>query len=159
KPSIYDQSFSDIHAWVKKNELSEFTPRFLFNWLYKKNAAPPYRGNLKQETVQAIQDNFDFSLPKICYVYESHDGIVKFLLELGDGKKIETVLLPFLNKYSLCLSSQVGCAMSCSFCFTGTQGLSRHLKTSEIVGQYLVARTWLEEKRGFDQQILTLVFM
>ncbi|WP_372656129.1 23S rRNA (adenine(2503)-C(2))-methyltransferase RlmN, partial [Halobacteriovorax sp.] len=68
-------------------------------------------------------------------------------------------LIPFNNKYSICLSSQVGCAMKCSFCFTGTQGLKRNLSTSEIVGQFLQSWKWLADNRGEDKRILNIVFM
>ena len=72
----------------------------------------------------------------------------------------EILLIPFQNKYTLCLSSQVGCAMNCSFCFTGKQGFTRHLTTDEIVGQYLVAKEWLSENRpALEDRILNIVFM
>lgn len=84
---------------------------------------------------------------------------MKFLMRLSDGKKVETVLIPSNRKYGICLSSQVGCAMKCSFCHTGTQGLSRHLETHEIIGQYLRAQLWLSQNRPNDDRISTIVFM
>jgi 23S rRNA (adenine2503-C2)-methyltransferase len=107
-----------------------------------------------------ISEIFHFDLPQIKFVQESEDKTVKFLFELSDGSTIESVLIPFHQKYSLCVSSQVGCAMKCSFCFTGTQGLKRNLKTDEIVGQFLGAWQWLEKNRSFDETwIQNIVFM
>lgn len=115
--------------------------------------------DLAKETRKYLEENFDFTLPKIDKVFESSDKTVKFLFELRDGNKIETVLIPFNDRYSICLSSQVGCAMKCSFCSTGTQGYKRNLNASEIVGQYLMACLWLEKNRPTDGKVLSIVFM
>jgi 23S rRNA (adenine2503-C2)-methyltransferase len=110
-------------------------------------------------TMKFLQENFHFDLPVIDKVVESADRTVKFLFCLADGHRVETVLLPFHGKYSICLSSQVGCAMNCSFCFTGTQGLTRNLSVDEIVGQYLEAWRWLGSNRPGEPRILNIVFM
>jgi 23S rRNA (adenine2503-C2)-methyltransferase len=78
---------------------------------------------------------------------------------MQDGKKVESVLIPFQGKYTICLSSQVGCAMNCAFCFTGKQGYSRNLQTFEIVGQFMQAKAWLTLNRPDDNRILNIVFM
>ncbi len=108
--------------------------------------------------LQLILKELDFKLPKIVKVQESSDKTVKLLFELADGHRVESVLIPFWKRYTVCLSSQVGCAMNCSFCYTGKQGLSRHLKASEIVGQYLVGRNWLTEK-SLSRVTPNIVFM
>lgn len=77
----------------------------------------------------------------------SPDGTVKFLFKLEDGKSVEAVLVPFPTRDSVCLSSQVGCAMGCRFCHTGLQGLDRHLAHSEILAQYQAVWDWLRENR------------
>lgn len=157
--NFYDLTFEELEQLVAKQELSPFAPRFLFNQFYKKVKAESWEGHLKRETINFLRENLSFDLPIVDHVLESNDGTVKLLLKLHDGRRVETVLLPFLNKYSLCVSSQVGCAMSCSFCYTGKQGFIRHLMTNEIVGQFLTAKKWLRENRGSEQQILTVVFM
>jgi 23S rRNA (adenine2503-C2)-methyltransferase len=68
-------------------------------------------------------------------------------VQFSDLLEVETVLIPFHKKFTLCLSTQVGCAMNCSFCYTGTQGLKRNLSAGEIVGQYLQAFEWLQENQ------------
>ncbi len=154
KKSFYSLDFKQL-----EKELSPTAASILFNRHYKKRIQDQNYEDVSKESLAYIQENFCFNLPIIDTVIESEDRTVKFLIKLSDGSKIESVLIPFQNKYSLCLSSQVGCAMNCSFCFTGTQGLKRNLKTEEIVGQLLCAHAWLSENRPGDERILNLVFM
>jgi 23S rRNA m2A2503 methyltransferase len=160
RQSFYDLSYSDLEEVVKQNKLNPSVAPILFNWHYKKKETTQCLSNISKSALIFIENNFDFSLPEIDTVYESKkDKAVKFLFSLGDNHKVETVLIPFHNKYSICLSSQVGCAMNCSFCFTGQQGLKRNLTTSEIVGQFLQAWRWLATNRPGEERILNIVFM
>ena len=115
--------------------------------------------DLAKKSISFVQESLSFDLPEIDTTQVSSDKTVKFLFKLGDGLKVETVIIPFNNKYTICLSSQVGCAMKCSFCHTGIQGLQRNLKTEEIIGQFLAAQLWLSERRPLDDKILNIVFM
>ncbi len=160
KPSFYDLNYSDLEIVIQQNNLNHSAASVLFNWHYKKKQTAQCLDNIAQCSVVFVQNTFDFSLPEIDTVHESkNDRAVKFLFTLKDQHKVETVLIPFHNKYSICLSSQVGCAMNCSFCFTGTQGLKRNLTTSEIVGQFIQAWRWLANHRPGEQRILNIVFM
>lgn len=159
KPSFYQYSFSDLHALFTANQLPLSGTNLLFNWHYKKRKIEPCTENLAAKTIKFVSEHMNFELPEVDTVQESNDKTVKFLFKLRCGKKVETVLIPFNQKYSICLSSQVGCAMKCSFCFTGTQGFSRQLDCSEIIGQFLQAQTWLSENRPNDDKILNIVFM
>jgi 23S rRNA (adenine2503-C2)-methyltransferase len=120
----------------------------LFNWHYKKNLRRPCEEHNLPRKTREFAGRLDFNLPQIHTVHQSADQTVKFLFELADGQKVETVLIPFQGKYSVCLSSQVGCAVGCTFCHTGLQGYKRQLKTEDIIGQLLGARSWLDENRG-----------
>ena len=159
KRSFYELTFYKLVKILKKNNLNESGAKLLFNWHYKQKQTAPCVVDLAKDTRGFLKDNFNFELPKIDKVFESKDKTVKFLFKLHDGCSVETVLIPFTNRYSICLSSQVGCAMKCSFCFTGTQGYKRNLRTDEIVGQYLEVYRWLEAKRPNDGKILNIVFM
>jgi 23S rRNA (adenine2503-C2)-methyltransferase len=160
KTSFYDLSYSDLESVVNKNNLNPSVVPILFNWHYKKKENTQCRENISKSSLIFLEENFDFSLPEIDLVQESKkDKTVKFLFKLKDSHKVETVLIPFNNKYSICLSSQVGCAMSCSFCFTGEQGLKRNLETNEIVGQFIQAWRWLANNRPGEERILNIVFM
>lgn len=131
----------------------------MFNWHYKKRKAEPCVIDLAKKSIAFVGENLSFDLPEIDLVHESQDKTVKFLFKFQDGQKVETVLIPFNNKYTICISSQVGCAMKCSFCHTGIQGLKRNLATEEIIGQFLEAQRWLTKNRPDDDRILNIVFM
>ena len=138
KTSFYQYSYQDLELLCSQNDLPLSSASLLFNWYYKKNQREVCNlYHLSKKAKNFINEKFNFELPVIDSVKESTDKTVKFLFELKDNSKIETVLIPFQNKYTVCLSSQVGCAMNCAFCFTGKQGFTRHLTTEEIVGQFL----------------------
>lgn len=157
--SFYDLCLDDLTQLFLSHKLPASGPSLLYNWHYKKRKIEPCLTDLAKVSIDFLKKNLDFVLPVIHTVKESEDKTVKFLFELKDGKKVESVLIPFNKKYTICLSSQVGCAMKCSFCYTGTQGLSRHLATNEIIGQFLGAQKWLTENRPGDDKILNIVFM
>lgn len=158
--SFYNYSYNDLTHFCQANNLPQKTASLLYNWHYKKFSFTPLEHqDLSKKARQYIYESLSFSLPTIDLVQESPDKTVKFLMKLQDGLNIESVLIPFQDKYTICLSSQVGCKMNCSFCFTGKQGFTRHLKTHEIIGQFLMAKKWLLENRPDDNRILNVVFM
>lgn len=159
KKSFFGFTYPELCHILEDNSFNQSAAAILFNHYYKKKENSHCSKNISKNTLDYISKNISFSLPKIHTVQESGDKTVKFLYELEDGLKVESVLIPFHNKYSICLSSQVGCAMNCSFCFTGTQGFQRNLKASEIVGQFLKAWSWLKENRPGQERILNIVFM
>ncbi len=160
KQSFYALSFLDLSELLAQQELPAEGARQLFNWFYKKNNSfPCLLHNLSTKTKKHIAEKMDFSIPQISQTYVSSDKTVKFVFALADGKEVEAVLIPFNNKYTVCLSSQVGCQMKCSFCFTGEQGFTRHLQTSEIIGQFLQIQKWLTLNRPDEDRILNIVFM
>ena len=134
--------------------------RQLFNWFYKKlQSEPCLLHNFSNKNQTFVSEYLSFALPPIAHIQQSEDKTVKFLFGLAPTEQVESVLIPFQNKYTVCLSSQVGCAMKCSFCYTGTQGFTRHLKTEEIVGQFVQIQKWLSKNRPQDDRILNIVFM
>ena len=160
KTSFYNFTLPELEALFQKENLPSSGPKKLFNWHYKKRNVEVCVEDLAKVSQSFILNNLSFDLPQIDLVQASSDDrTVKFLFKLSDGKKVETVLIPSKRKYGICLSSHVGCAMKCSFCHTGLQGLERHLETHEIVGQLLAAEQWLKENRADDCDIATIVFM
>jgi 23S rRNA (adenine2503-C2)-methyltransferase len=106
-----------------------------------------------------LEGRLDFTLPLIAHQQSSSDGSTKVLLTLGDGARVEAVHMPRAVKnprVTLCISSQVGCAMGCTFCATGAMGLVRNLSAAEIVGQVMVLMHALGPQRPQD---VSLVFM
>jgi 23S rRNA (adenine2503-C2)-methyltransferase len=157
--SFYNYTLEGLKTLLTEAKLPPIGAARLFNWHYKQKNETPCTEDLAKSTIAFVSENLSFTLPEIEQVQESDDRTVKFLFRLMDGKKVETVLIPSVKKYGICLSSQVGCAMKCSFCHTGLQGLERSLETHEIVGQYLAAQRWLNEHRPSDNRIATIVFM
>lgn len=153
-------TFEELENLSKSQAWPEASARLLYNWYYKKNKRRMCTlHGVSPRTQGYLSEFLNFSLPEIASVHESSDKTVKFLFRLCDQKNVETVLIPFQKKYTVCLSSQVGCAMNCAFCYTGRQGFTRHLKTDEIVGQFLQVQKWLTENRPEDDRILNIVFM
>ncbi|HXH74266.1 MAG TPA: 23S rRNA (adenine(2503)-C(2))-methyltransferase RlmN [Bacteriovoracaceae bacterium] len=159
KKSFYEYTLTDLQNLFQVNDLTPTGAGKLFNWHYKQGFFSPCELEISKVSQNFISENLSFDLPTIDVVQESGDKAVKFLFKLEDGKKVETVLIPSNRRYSICLSSQVGCAMKCSFCHTGLQGLERHLKTHEIVGQLLAVQRWLGQNRTSNEKIATIVFM
>lgn len=160
KTSFFQYTLPGLQKLFLEQGLPESGAGKLFNWHYKKLRTEMCEKDLAKITQEFLAKNLSFDLPEIDLVQKSSsDRTVKFLLKLSDGRKIETVLIPSNKRYGICLSSQVGCAMKCSFCHTGLQGLERHLHTHEIVGQFLAAKRWLDSERPLDNDIATIVFM
>jgi 23S rRNA (adenine2503-C2)-methyltransferase len=102
----------------------------------------------------------EINVPEVVLTKPSKDGTHKWLMRMPDGNIIETVYIPEANRGTLCVSSQVGCMMTCSFCSTGTQGFNRNLKTSEVIGQlWLAVRSLSKEKGAHDHQVTNIVMM
>lgn len=93
---------------------------------------------------EALADRFDMAEPEPATVQASKDGTVKHVWRLADGELIESVIIPTPHRLTLCISSQAGCAMGCTFCATGWGGFRRQLSAGEIVAQYRASRRWAE---------------
>jgi 23S rRNA (adenine2503-C2)-methyltransferase len=118
----------------------------IWQWIYLKgvrdfesmtNLAKPYRAELSE--------HFTIGVPQVVSRQVSADGTRKYLMRIAGGHEVETVYIPETDRGTLCISSQVGCTLTCSFCHTGTQKLVRNLTAAEIVGQIMVARDDLGE--------------
>lgn len=153
--SIYALTQDDLKSFLRVHDYSPELSSIIFQHLYKNKRTQA----LSSRLTELLEKEFNFSLPEIITVSKSPDGTIKFLLGFPDGKSVETVLIPFHKKFTVCLSSQVGCAMKCSFCYTGTMGLSRHLTSSEIIGQYIVAVNYLQKELGHKPVTPNIVFM
>lgn len=157
--SFYQYTLRELEILLENEGLSASGAGLLFNWHYKQRKQKALIHNFAKASQELVKSTMSFDLPEIACVQQSTDKTVKFLLRFSDNQTVECVLIPFQRKYTVCLSSQVGCAMKCSFCFTGTQGLKRHLKTEEIIGQFMRVQLWLAENRPGEDKILNIVFM
>jgi 23S rRNA (adenine2503-C2)-methyltransferase len=156
--SIYAQNRQSINHICDELGLSQQTTDRFLGYLYRKPEKLETCSAISERFKAYLKTQFTFKLPKILNKQLAQDGTTKFLLQFEDGKTVETVLLPFWKKYSLCVSSQVGCAMNCSFCHTATQGLKRNLAPHEIIAQIMVAKSYLRSQK-IDLPLTNVVFM
>lgn len=118
----------------------------VFQWIYNRGALSfDDMTDLSKEFRARLSDNFTIDRPVVAQEQVSEDGTRKWLHSYRDGQKTETVFIPEEDRGTLCVSSQVGCTLTCRFCYTGTQRLVRNLTAGEIVGQVMVARDALGE--------------
>jgi len=118
----------------------------IWGWLYQKGITDfSQMKNISKEARAVLENHFVIKIPQIVKKEISRDGTRKYLLKLTGGHEVETVFIPEVDRGTLCISSQVGCTLTCSFCHTGTQKLVRNLSASEIIGQILLARHDLED--------------
>ena len=119
----------------------------------------PLISQIAKKNIETFKHHFSFNLPEITKIQKSSDGTIKFLFRFEDQEEVETVLIPFYKRYTVCLSTQVGCAMKCEFCYTGTQGYKRNLSSAEIIGQYLKAYEYLKKEVPEKSLKPNIVFM
>ncbi|HET7275379.1 MAG TPA: 23S rRNA (adenine(2503)-C(2))-methyltransferase RlmN [Longimicrobiaceae bacterium] len=130
----------------------------VLGWLYERGVFSfDEMTNLPAEERSALAERFDLTALTPARISRSNDGTAKHLWKLRDGELIESVLIPTDKRLTLCISSQAGCAMACTFCATGWMGYQRQLTAGEIVAQYRGARAWAREN-GYDD-ITNIVFM
>ena len=118
----------------------------IWQWIYEKGVRDfAVMSNLAKTYRAELAEHFVIEVPEVVSKQVSLDGTRKYLMRIAGGHEVETVYIPEEDRGTLCISSQVGCTLTCSFCHTGTQKLVRNLTTAEIVGQVLVARDDLGE--------------
>ncbi len=157
--NLIDLTFHELETLIVSLGEPPYRARQVWQWLWQKgcrdialmtDVSKALRANLAEAAV--------IVWPEVLRVRESEDGTVKFLLGLADGEAVECVLIPEKDHYTGCLSTQVGCAMGCGFCATGTLGFRRNMTPGEMLGQVLVARQYLLDK-GEPLALRNLVFM
>jgi 23S rRNA (adenine2503-C2)-methyltransferase len=129
----------ELEAVLESRGAERFHARQLYSWIYRRGVTDfDLMTDLSRALRTRLQDEFTTSTPVIVSDERSVDGTRKFVLQLGDGRRIESVFIPDTPSMTFCISTQVGCAMSCGFCLTGKMGLVRNLTAGEIAGQVRV---------------------
>lgn len=129
----------------------------LMQWIYHKNVYEFNEMlNLSKSLRLKLISVANLDLPKVAQQNFAQDGVIKWLLDLDINNQIEMVYIPEKDRGTLCISSQVGCSLACTFCSTGMQGFNRNLKTEEIVAQVVMAKKYLMSK---NRNISNVVFM
>lgn len=146
KSNIIGQSREDLKAIIKECGAPAFRANQLWHWLYHRGARSfEDMANMPLSLRNDLASAYVIERPTIATAQASTDGTQKWLLRFSDGEEAETVHIPDVERGTLCISSQVGCTLTCKFCHTGTQKLVRNLTSAEIVGQMMVARDVFSE--------------
>jgi 23S rRNA (adenine2503-C2)-methyltransferase len=139
QPDLANLERAELETALEEAGHKRFHARQIFRWIYRRgitNVAA--MTDLSRDLRAALAADFTITTPQIATRERSVDGTEKFLLQLGDGRQIESVFIPDTPSMTFCLSTQVGCAMACSFCLTGKMGLVRNMTAGEIAGQVRV---------------------
>jgi 23S rRNA (adenine2503-C2)-methyltransferase len=155
---FFNYSYSEL-AEVLESEFgaTRFRATQLFEWVYRKRVTDlEQMTNISRELRQKLAEHFFFPKARIHERHISVDGTRKYLFEVEGGDLVESVMIKQPNRMTLCVSSQVGCAMGCRFCRTGTMGLKRSLSTSEIIRQ---VNGVIEDAQNFGDSFSNIVFM
>jgi len=149
-----------LEAWVLERGGKPFRARQLFHWLYKRGETQfEAMTDLAKAFRQQLEAEAEVRLPQIVTRQDAADGTIKWMLRADDTQAFEMVYIPDGTRSTLCISSQVGCAMDCSFCSTAQQGFNRNLSAAEIVGQVFLAQKELGFQAGDDRLITNVVLM
>ena len=156
REDITDLSRAALSQWFAGENEAPYRAAQVLRWIYQRGADSfDAMTDIRKDLRRKISERFTIGRPEILDTAASADGSRKFVFGLLDGKRIETVLIPERDHYTLCVSSQVGCAQGCAFCRTGAMGFSRNLKASEIVAQVRAVRFSLPD----PERLTNLVFM
>ncbi|HUQ09772.1 MAG TPA: 23S rRNA (adenine(2503)-C(2))-methyltransferase RlmN [Steroidobacteraceae bacterium] len=153
----------ELEAYVAELGSKPFRARQLMNWLYKRGESDiAAMTDLAKDFRAQLAQRAEVKLPEIVKTQVAADGTRKWLLSGGNGQAFETVFIPEEDRGTLCISSQVGCVLDCSFCSTAQQGFNRNLTTAEIVGQVWLANRELARSLGWkvgDDRIITNIVL
>jgi 23S rRNA (adenine2503-C2)-methyltransferase len=142
--------FSDLNE-------KPFRTKQIMQWIYHQGVTDfDDMHNFSKDLRQKLDSIASINMPEIVSLNHSKDGVVKWVIKLGEDNHIESVFIPQKDRGTLCISSQVGCSLACTFCSTGYQGFNRNLKNNEIIAQVLLAKNYLESN---NSRITNVVFM
>ncbi len=146
KQSIYGYTFEQLEKWMVEHSQKKFRAQQVWDWLYKKRVRD-FREmtNVNKECIALLEEHFELGTLQVQIKQQSKDGTVKFLFRLKDGNLIETVLMRQHYGLSVCVTTQVGCNIGCSFCASGLLRKKRDLTAGEIVEQIMQVQRHLDE--------------
>ena len=156
--NLFDLGLGALREWVQAQGEPAYRAQQLVQWIHQRQVTDfSQMTNLSQALRSRLSTLASFELPELTQESSSVDGTRKWLCRLADGNVVETVYIPERTRATLCISSQVGCGLNCSFCATGKEGFNRNLSLAEIIGQVWLANNRLSEL-GFAK-VTNVVFM
>jgi 23S rRNA (adenine2503-C2)-methyltransferase len=155
KATLKGMTLPELENFVAGLGWEKYRARQIFKWLYNKQVDDFSKmSDIPKDYREKLSEVADINELKLSTFEKSNcDGTIKFLFELKDGKKIESVLIPDDSRLTLCVSTQVGCPIDCKFCATGAMGFKRNLTAGEIVDQVI------QSQRFSERRITNIVFM
>ena len=157
--NLYGMELKKLQDLMVEEGQKPFRAIQLYTWMYEKRATNfDEMTDISLKFREVLKEKYCLELPKIFLKQVSSDGTVKLLLELNDGMKVECVLMRYTYGCAVCVSSQVGCNMACSFCSSGILGKQRNLLPEEMVGQIMVMNNLLKEE-GKGMHVTHVVVM
>src|SRR5438552_2809174 len=166
KTNLLDFTLRGLTDWFAAQGEKPFRAKQVYQWMHQRGVADfGAMTDLAKSLRAKLKELAEVRAPAILSEHRSADGTVKWLFDVGVGNGIETVFIPEEDRGTLCVSSQVGCALDCKFCSTGRQGFNRDLTVSEIIGQLWVANQRLlpsprpSPKGEGDRPITNVVMM
>ena len=164
KQNLLDLNYEDLKSFLNsklgiEEKKLNMRAQQIFTAVYQKGL-----NNFNQLTTipielrEILEKNISFNSSKIVKTHKSTDGTLKFLVELFDGNKVECVYIPEKTRGTICVSSQVGCSLTCTFCRSGTQKLVKNLSASEIISQIMLVKEKLKDW-GDQKKVSNIVFM
>jgi 23S rRNA (adenine2503-C2)-methyltransferase len=162
--SIIGLYTGELRSLLQKEKLPAYRGNQIAEWIYGKGIINFNKmTNLPVEVIDILRSKYDIGSSQIIKIQKSSDGTLKLLLELSDGEKIETVGLPYAERFACCVSTQVGCTVGCVFCATGKCGFKRNLTAGEIVDQILEIHNFnmndSKKMKALNESIHNVVFM
>ncbi|HTK84891.1 MAG TPA: 23S rRNA (adenine(2503)-C(2))-methyltransferase RlmN [Patescibacteria group bacterium] len=148
---LFGLNLAEMTALLAGDRLPAFRAKQVWHWIYQRGVKDfNLMANVPKDVRVQLAGKYSIDRPKVIVEQKSSDGTIKWLLAMTDGQQVETVFIPEAERGTLCVSSQVGCTLTCRFCHTGTQPLVRNLGAHEILQQIMHARDALDEwpKKG-----------
>jgi len=160
KTNLIGLNFAELEKEVVRIGGKSFKAKQIWNWIYAKGISEfDLMSNIARETREKLEAGYSIARPQISQDLLSTDGTRKWLIKFSDCREAEMVFIPEEDRGTLCISSQIGCTLTCKFCHTGTQMLVRNLSAGEIVAQLMLARDLLVDWDGENRKITSMVFM
>lgn len=146
RQNLIGLSKDELIALLQEFQIPGFRAKQVWHWIYQRGVKTfDEMGNIPKDMKAFLDDRFSVGRPTVETEQRSKDGTIKWLLKLDDGQMVETVFIPEKTRGTLCISSQIGCTLTCTFCHTGTQPLVRNLGAHELLQQIMHARDVLDE--------------
>ncbi|NCF24547.1 MAG: 23S rRNA (adenine(2503)-C(2))-methyltransferase RlmN [Gammaproteobacteria bacterium] len=160
KLNLLGMAQRELEAFFADLGEKPYRTRQLLQWMYQRGVNDfDAMTDLSKSLRAKLAERATVSLPRVHSEHKSSDGTVKWLFASGSGQRVEAVYIPEPARGTLCISSQVGCALDCAFCATGAQGFNRNLTAAEIIGQVWHANTVLPRRPNGESAVTNVVFM